>query len=80
MDQLQFGGMTINDTMQHVANHHLPFGGVGASGIGAYHGKWGFDAFSNLKAIQKKARWVDIPLKYPPFTDWKAKMLKWILK
>ncbi len=75
-DLLQFGGMTINDTMQHLANPYLPFGGVGASGMGSYHGKWGFDAFSHYKSIQKKARWIDIPLKYPPYTDRKEKILK----
>ncbi len=80
IDQLQFGGMTINDTMQHLANPNLPFGGVGNSGTGAYHGKWGFDAFSHHKSIQKKATWIDVPLKYPPYTSWKEKILRLILK
>lgn len=79
-DELQFGGMTINDTMQHIANPNLPFGGVGNSGIGSYHGKWGFDAFSHYKSVQKKATWMDVPLKYPPYTSWKEKILRRILK
>lgn len=80
IDQLQFGGMTINDTMQHLANPNLPFGGVGNSGMGAYHGKWGFDAFSHYKSVQKKATWIDVPLKYPPYTSWKEKMVRQVLK
>lgn len=79
-DELQFGGMTINDTLQHIANPNLPFGGVGYSGIGSYHGKWGFDAFSHYKSVQKKATWMDVPLKYPPYTSWKEKILRRILK
>lgn len=78
-DQLQFGGMTINDTLQHISNSYLPFGGVGASGMGSYHGKWGFDAFSHYKSIQKKARWIDVPLRYPPYTARKKQLLKRIL-
>lgn len=74
--RLTFGGMSINDTMVHIANPHLPFGGVGKSGLGSYHGKWGFDAFSHHSAILKKARWPDIPVKYPPHTDWKQKLVR----
>lgn len=79
-DELQFGGMTINDTMQHIANPNLPFGGVGNSGVGSYHGKWGFEAFSHYKSVQKKATWIDVPLKYPPYTAWKENILRKILK
>mgnify|MGYP003657633765 CR=1 FL=1 len=62
-----FGGGAINDTVIHIANKKLPFGGVGASGIGAYHGKISFDIFSHSKAILKKGTWLDIPLRYPPY-------------
>jgi aldehyde dehydrogenase (NAD+) len=62
-----FGGGAINDTIVHITNKKLPFGGVGASGIGAYHGKLSFDLFSHSKAVIKKGNWIDIPLRYPPY-------------
>lgn len=62
-----FGGGCINDTLVHFANHNLPFGGVGHSGVGAYHGKYGFDSFSHKKAIVKKANWLDVPVRYAPY-------------
>ncbi|WOD43868.1 aldehyde dehydrogenase [Hwangdonia lutea] len=62
-----FGGGAINDTVIQITNKRLPFGGVGQSGIGAYHGKKSFDIFSHHKAIIKKANWFDAPLRYPPY-------------
>jgi len=62
-----FGGGAINDTVIQITNKKLPFGGVGSSGIGAYHGKMSFDIFSHKKAIIKKANWLDAPLRYPPY-------------
>ena len=62
-----FGGGAINDTVIQITNKNLPFGGVGASGIGAYHGRISFDLFSHQKAIIKKANWLDAPLRYPPY-------------
>ncbi|MCL5245491.1 aldehyde dehydrogenase [Cellulophaga sp. 20_2_10] len=62
-----FGGGAINDTVIHITNKKLPFGGVGSSGIGAYHGKTSFDIFSHQKAIIKRANWLDAPLRYPPY-------------
>lgn len=62
-----FGGGAINDTVIQITNKELPFGGVGASGIGAYHGRTSFDIFSHQKAIIKKANWIDLPLRYPPY-------------
>ncbi|MEO9891778.1 aldehyde dehydrogenase [Aurantibacter sp.] len=62
-----FGGGAINDTVIQITNKKLPFGGVGASGIGAYHGRMSFDLFSHHKAIIKKANWFDAPLRYPPY-------------
>jgi aldehyde dehydrogenase (NAD+) len=67
------GGICINDTLIHLANHHLPFGGVGKSGNGKYHGKYGFEAFSHARAIVKTPNWADLPFRYPPF-----KYFKWI--
>ena len=76
-----FGGGCINDTMMHFANKRLPFGGVGHSGMGAYHGKRSFDLFSHHKAVVKKANWLDIPLRYAPYEKKFTlirKLLKWI--
>tara|TARA_R110002050_G_scaffold225086_2_gene360954 strand:- start:233 stop:1441 length:1209 start_codon:yes stop_codon:yes gene_type:complete len=61
------GGACINDTLMHITNHNLPFGGVGNSGLGKYHGKESFLAFSNQKAVVSTPTWIDLPLKYAPF-------------
>lgn len=74
-----FGGGCINDTMIHFANKRLPFGGVGHSGMGAYHGKLSFDIFSHQKSIVKKANWLDLPMRYSPYKD-KLPTIKKILK
>jgi len=63
-----FGGGVINDTLIQITNKELPFGGVGQSGIGAYHGKRSFMAFSHQKSIVKRGTWLDIPLRNPPYT------------
>ena len=76
--QYSFGGGCINDTVVHFSNKRLPFGGVGHSGIGAYHGRLSFDTFSHKKSIVKKANWLDIPLRYAPYND-KLKSIKKIL-
>ncbi len=65
------GGVCINDTLMHIANHHLPFGGVGNSGFGSYHGKVSFLAFSNQRAVLNSPTWMDIPFKYAPFKYFK---------
>lgn len=65
------GGGGINDTILHIANHEMPFGGVGYSGIGKYHGKHSFLSFSNARAVISSPTWVDIPFKYPPFRNFK---------
>ncbi len=76
MNACSFGGGAVNDVVAHLGNHHLPFGGVGKSGFGAYHGKTSFDTFSHTKSIMKKPLWLDIPFRYAPY---KGK-LKWIKK
>lgn len=63
--EVSFGGGCINDTLFHLANPHLPFGGVGNSGMGAYHGQYSFDTFSHRKSIMKQTNKFDIPLRYP---------------
>ena len=71
------GGVSINDTLMHIGNHNLPFGGVGNSGMGNYHGYESFIAFSNKRAVLKMPTWIDLPFKYPPFKYFK--LLKKIL-
>ncbi len=71
LNQTTSGGACINDTIMHVSNHNLPFGGVGNSGMGKYHGKCSFDAFSNVRGVVKTPTWIDLPLKYPPFKYFK---------
>lgn len=73
-----FGGGCVNDTLIHFSNKRLPFGGVGHSGIGAYHGKLSFDIFSHHKAVVKKANWLDLPIRYAPYKD-KLKSIKRLL-
>lgn len=80
MTNLSFGGGCINDCIMQVANLHLPFGGVGLSGIGQYHGWHSFETFSHKKAIYKKTMPIDFKLEYPPFTDTKRWWLRRILK
>lgn len=79
MKNLSFGGGCINDTIIHLANPNLPFGGVGDSGMGQYHGINSFFTFSHQKSIIKKSNMVDIPLRYPPFKD-HIKLLKRIMR
>jgi aldehyde dehydrogenase (NAD+) len=76
-----FGGGCINDTVVHFSNKRLPFGGVGHSGIGAYHGQLSFDIFSHHKAIVKKGNWLDLPMRYAPYKDKLAsikRLLDWV--
>jgi len=78
LNKYSFGGSCLNDTVIHFSNKRLPFGGVGHSGIGAYHGRLSFDTFSHKKAIVKKGNWLDIPLRYAPYKN-KLKLIKRIL-
>ncbi len=76
---LSFGGGCINDTLMHLATNHMPFGGVGNSGMGGYHGKDSFNTFSHKKSILKKSTLIDIPLRYPPFQE-SLRLLKLLLR
>ncbi|WP_129745608.1 aldehyde dehydrogenase [Flavobacterium anhuiense] len=81
ISKYSFGGGCINDTVVHFSNNRLPFGGVGHSGIGAYHGKRSFDTFSHHKAIVKKGNWLDLPMRYAPYKDKLAsikRILDWL--
>jgi len=77
IQKLSFGGGCINDVVMHLSNENLPFGGVGNSGIGSYHGKYGFETFSHQKAVLEKVTWGEPNIKYPPYSENK---LKWIKK
>lgn len=76
----QFGGGCINDTIIHLASTELSFGGVGESGMGSYHGKYGFEAFSHIKNIVNKKTWLDLPMRYQPYTKKNEKLIKMFLK
>jgi aldehyde dehydrogenase (NAD+) len=76
LENIPFGGGCINDTIIHIANPYLPFGGVGGSGMGRYHGRESFLIFSNRKAVLKKGTWLDVPVRYPPYTEKKLKAVK----
>jgi aldehyde dehydrogenase (NAD+) len=79
ISQFSFGGGCINDTLMHIANKNLPFGGVGHSGMGAYHGRSSFDTFSHKKSVSKKGTWLDVPLRYAPYKE-KVTILRRIFK
>jgi acyl-CoA reductase-like NAD-dependent aldehyde dehydrogenase len=69
------GGVTVNDTLLHVTQHSLPFGGVGASGMGHYHGQWGFDTFSKLTPVFRQSRLNAMALFLPPYRPLARRML-----
>lgn len=73
------GGVTINDTIIHVASSYLPFGGVGPSGIGAYHGKASFDVFTHKKSVIKRGTFIEFPIKFAPYNN-KINLLKKVMK
>ncbi|QIE60789.1 aldehyde dehydrogenase family protein [Rasiella rasia] len=77
---LSFGGGMVNDAVMHITNSNLPFGGVGNSGIGSYHGEAGFNCFSHRKSIIKKGTWLELPLKYFPHSSSRLKWIKRFLK
>jgi aldehyde dehydrogenase (NAD+) len=79
VEALPFGGGCINNTAWHFSNHHIPFGGIGTSGIGAYHGKHSFNTFTHGKPVMKTPVWFDPAIKYPPFKG-KLKIFKWLIK
>lgn len=75
-----FGGGCINDTIIHLATTEMGFGGFGESGMGAYHGKIGFDTFSHYKSIVDKKTWIDLPMRYQPYRKMHEKMVRFFLK
>ena len=75
-----FGGGCINDTIIHLATSEMGFGGFGESGMGAYHGKTGFDTFTHYKSIVDKKTWIDLPMRYQPYRKRNEKMVRFFLK
>ncbi len=75
-----FGGGCVNDVVIHLATSHMGFGGMGESGMGAYHGKYGFDTFSHEKSIVDKKTWIDLPMRYQPFNRFNEKLIHMFLR
>ncbi len=80
LSNVSFGGGCVNDVIMHLVSETLPFGGVGESGMGNYHGKYSFRTFSHEKSVLKKANWLDVPLRYQPYSEKDNKMVKTVLK
>ena len=80
LDTCRFGGGCINDTIIHLATSDMPFGGVGESGMGSYHGRVGFETFSHYRSIVNKKTWMDLPIRYQKYTRLKEKMMRMFLK
>lgn len=80
LKEISFGGGCVNDTIMHLSNPKLPFGGVEYSGMGDYHGKAGFNAFSHHKSILYKGLWFEPFLKYKPYSKFKMKLLRWVIE
>ena len=80
MDSARFGGGCVNDTIIHLATSAMPFGGMGASGMGGYHGRVGFETFSHRKSIVDKKLWLDLPMRYQPYSLIKDRLIRMFLK
>ena len=80
LTKLHFGGGCINDTIIHLASETLPFGGVGESGMGQYHGRFGFETFSHMKSIVDKPFRPDLPMRYQPYTKMKERLIRMFLR
>ena len=81
LERCSFGGGCINDTIIHLATSEMGFGGVGESGMGSYHGKEGFDAFSHNKSIVDKKTFIDLPMRYQPYNrSFYGRLLRIFLK
>lgn len=80
INELAFGGGCINDTLLHLSNPHLPFGGIGPSGMGGYHGRFSFEVFSHKKGILNRMISFDPPVRYPPYQSYKSKLIRWMMR
>jgi acyl-CoA reductase-like NAD-dependent aldehyde dehydrogenase len=73
------GSLVMNDVIVNQIVPSLPFGGVGQSGMGAFHGRYTWEAFSHAKAVVRRSFWADLDLRYPPFNAWKDRLLRWLI-
>jgi aldehyde dehydrogenase (NAD+) len=80
LSRTQSGSISINDTVMQIASPHLPFGGIGPSGTGRYHGRKSFETFSNMRSVMEKSNLVDISLRYPPYSRFKEKVIKLLMR
>lgn len=80
LDTCSFGGGCVNDTIIHLANPRMGFGGVGHSGMGSYHGKLSFDTFTHYRSVVRKSTWIDLPMRYHPYTEKKFSMVRRLMK
>ena len=80
LSRTQSGSAAINDTIMQIASPHLPFGGIGPSGMGRYHARKSFETFSNMRSVMEKSNLIDIPVRYPPYTAFKEKMIKLLMR
>ena len=80
LSSLSFGGGCVNDTIIHLATSRMGFGGVGASGMGSYHGRHSFDTFTHEKSMVKKSLLLDLPIRYHPYTSRHFQLLKRFLR
>ncbi len=80
LDSCSFGGGCINDTIIHIANSRMGFGGVGYSGVGSYHGKLSFDTFTHYRSMVKKYTWIDLPVRYHPYKESHFRLLRKLMK
>jgi aldehyde dehydrogenase (NAD+) len=80
LSRTQSGSVAVNDTVMQIASPHLPFGGIGPSGMGRYHGIKSFETFSNMRSVMEKSNLIDLPVRYPPYTTVKEKILKLLMR
>lgn len=80
IDNIEFGGGSVNNTVVQQINPNLPFGGVGTSGMGRYHGKYSFETFSHKKAVMKTSTRIDLPMRYAPYKNKDLKIVKWFFR
>lgn len=79
-EKMNFGGGCVNDTVIQLANDRMPFGGVGDSGMGQYHGRYGFETFTHPKSVVEKGLWIDVPVRYRPFTKQADRLIRLLMK
>jgi aldehyde dehydrogenase (NAD+) len=80
LKSVPFGGGCINETLMHLVTPYMPFGGVGESGMGSYHGKYSFDTFSHQKSVLKKSKLFELPVRYAPYSDKHLKTIRAVIR